>query len=49
LKKEEAEVDDLAKMFTKFDAEKIIKLIKLYEYEKIADAEKKKKIRRAYS
>lgn len=49
LKKEEAEVADLAKMITKFDAKKIIKLIKLFNYEKNLTAEKQQEYRRKYS
>ncbi|CAG8464388.1 32559_t:CDS:10 [Gigaspora margarita] len=49
LKKADAEVDDLAKMFTKLNAENIIKLIKLFEYEKVSDENTKKEVRKKYS
>ncbi|MCE8159343.1 MAG: hypothetical protein I3270_02525 [Candidatus Moeniiplasma glomeromycotorum] len=48
LKKEDAEVDDLAKMITKLSAEKIIKLIHFFDYEKKAEKEKKE-LRRKFS
>jgi hypothetical protein len=49
LKKEEAEITDLGKMIEKLDAEKIIKLIMLYEYDKNDADEKKKEKRLKYS
>jgi len=49
LKTEDGEVKGLADMITKFDAEKIIKLISKFDYEKNEKDEQKKKIRRAYS
>ena len=48
LKKEDAEVDDLAKMLTKFSAEKVIKLIKQFDYEKKPETEQKE-LRRKFS
>jgi hypothetical protein len=48
LKKEDPEVDDLAKMITKFEAEKIIKLIHLYEYEKKTEKDQQE-LRRKFS
>jgi hypothetical protein len=49
LKKEEAGITDLGQMFSKLEAEKIIKLIALFDYEKNKSEEEKKKTRRVYS
>jgi len=49
LKKENAEAADLAKMFTLLDAEKIIKLIHLFEYEKLDKEADQQEKRRKFS
>jgi hypothetical protein len=49
LKKEEAQVDDIAKAFKKWKADKIIKLITFYEYDKKLDDASKKERRRKFS
>lgn len=49
LKKEDAEVTDLGKMISKLNAEKIIKLVHLFDYEKNKNDAEKKELRRKYS
>jgi hypothetical protein len=43
MEKEDAEITDLAKLFTKKKAKDIITLIQYWEYEKLSDADKKTK------